>query len=199
VKQDLTTLLEGISLVRWLIDRVLRIRRGTRLDLVFEGNRAPYLQEGHIMVLRPGLEPIDVNGRLYRVGVRNLTRGTVDDARVTLVALDPPAIDTLPLTLHRKDDNPQQALEAYQDTFSVHPGGPEPDVYVDVLLKVDGQNGIHIEHIAQGVSRQIQPRRYRLTLRVSGRDSKPLDRYFIADLDDRGRLLFRKAGRNETD
>jgi hypothetical protein len=149
------------------------------------------------MLQRPGLEPIDVNGRLYRVGVRSLTRKTVDDVRVRLAALDPQAIDILPLTLHRKDDNPQQPLAPYEETFSVHPGGREPDVFVDVLLKADGLDAIVIEHIAQGVNNRIQPRRYRLTLRVSGRDSKPFDRQFIADLDNRGRLLFRRATRGE--
>jgi hypothetical protein len=188
--------LEGFDLGRWLIGAALRIRRGTRLDIVFDGSRPTYLQEGHIKVQRPGLEPIDVNGRLYRVGVRNLTRGTVDDARVRLVELDPQAIDILPLTLHRKDDNPLP-LAPYEETFSVHPGDREPDVFVDVLMKVDGLDAIIIEHIAQGVNNRIQPRRYRLTLRVSGRDSKPFDRHFIADLDDQGRLLFRKADWND--
>ena len=140
--------LEGINLVRWLLDRALSIRRGTKLDIVFDGNRSPYLQAGHIQLWNPGLEPIDIDGRLYRVGVRNLTRKTVDDARVSLVGLDPQPLDILPLTLHRKDDNPQLAGQPYQEIFSVHPHGQEPDVFVDVLLKATSQRAMQIEHIA---------------------------------------------------
>ncbi len=162
--------------------------RRPALDLVFEGDRPPYLMTSHIFDQSTGAT---INARWYRVGVTNHWRSTIEEVQVTAERLvpTPPTMPILPQILHLKDDNPAPGTP-FRDHFSV-PRDGTPSRYVDVVSKVVGLDVFQLEHITPNVMKHFLAGHYELVLRVRGRGTKSRDRAFIIDLDESRELRFR--------
>lgn len=121
--------------------------------------------------------------RWFRVGVTNQSTQTVEDVKVELASIDPPVIGHLPLML--------SIMHGTAQPLTVHPA-PEPTYFADVVLKLDKQVAMHIMSAAKTPRTQggIPPGRYRLGIRVTGRNTPAVTKHYIADVDNQKRLTF---------
>ncbi len=66
----------------------------------------------------------------------------------------------------------------------------EPTHFADVIFKYDLLDQIFVSHGVDGVGNGIPAGRYRLGIRLTGRNTRPTTGHFIADVDDKNRLTF---------
>ena len=164
-----------------------------KLDLTYEAGKTPYAQSDATVFWR--LNDPDESGhaatatqltgtrRWYQVGVRNRSLQTVDDVRVELASIDPPAIAHLPLALEIMHGAPQP--------LTLH-RAKEPTIFAAVVLKVDEDTRIHVMS-APRLPRDLgglPAGRYRLAIRVTGRNTPAVTRHYVADVGERGQLTF---------
>lgn len=163
-----------------------------KLELTYEPGKSPYFEtdENVFFMAAIGGGPgpatsISVASprRWFRVGIKNRSIQTVEGVRVELASIDPPVIGHLPLPLSIMHGTPQP--------LTLH-RAKEPTYFADVVLKLDKEDQIHI------MSTVATPRslgglpaaRYRLGVRVTGRDTPAVTRHYVADVDDQHRLVF---------
>jgi hypothetical protein len=108
---------------------------------------------------------------------------TVEDVRIELSSIEPQVIGHLPLPLSIMHGTPQP--------LTIH-RATEPTYFADVVLKVDNQDRINIMSTAQTPLTQggVPAGRYRLGIRVTGRNTPAVTRHYIADVDDQHSLIF---------
>jgi hypothetical protein len=163
-----------------------------KLDLTFEPGKAPYVESDETMTWVVEPVPDSSNStasqqssprRWYRVGIKNRSMATVDDVRVELVSIDPPAIGHLPMQL--------AIMHGATQPLVVHRAN-EPTYFADVVLKLDVLDRMHIMTPAPSPRAQggIPAGRYRLGIRVTGRNTPATTKHYIADVDGDHRLLF---------
>ncbi len=161
-----------------------------KLDLTFEAGKSPYFEVDETTMWDLGRQddygqPRTTSSarRWFRVGVKNHSTQTVEDVRVELASIDPPTIGHLPLMLSIMHGTPQPLI--------VHPA-TEPTYFADVVLKLDKQVEMHIMSAVPTPRTQggIPPGRYRLGIRVTGRDTPAVTKHYIAAVDNQNRLTF---------
>ena len=122
--------------------------------------------------------------RWFRVGIKNRSLETVEDVRVELMSMEPDALGHLPLPLSIMHGTPQP--------LTVHRAN-EPTYFADVIIKVDQQERMHIMSPVGLTARSqggIRAGRYRLGIRLTGRNTPAVTKHYIAAVDDEGRLTF---------
>jgi len=162
-----------------------------KLELTFESDKPPYFEaDEHVLFMAaiggPGpttSTSVSSPRRWFRVGIKNRSMQTVEKVRVELASIEPDVIGHLPMALSIMHNTPQP--------LTVHRAA-EPTHFADVILKVDGENRMHLmtaTRSPRGLS-GIPAGRYRLGVRVTGRNTPAVTKHYIADLDDENRLTF---------
>ena len=167
-----------------IVDRVTAPLTQPRLDLVFGGDVAPYLQTADIMDEATNRL---VRGRWYRVGVLNRSPAPVPAVQVQLWKVEPPEFPIVPVTLHFMHDNPPPGTP-YRLSMDV-PAGQEPTVFVDVLARAEKQPVFQVIHTVPNVPRRRMPaRQYAIALRVTGQYAREAIRHFSVGLNEDGEV-----------
>jgi hypothetical protein len=108
---------------------------------------------------------------------------TVEDVRVELASIEPDVIGHLPMALSIMHNTPQP--------LTVHRAA-DPTHFADVILKLDTEDRMHLMTASQsprGLG-EIPAGRYRLGVRVTGRNTPAVTKHYVADVDDQQRLIF---------
>lgn len=163
-----------------------------KLELTYEPGKPPYFEadEHVIFVAAIGGGPSPATStsvssprRWFRVGIKNRSMETVEDVRVELASIEPDVIGHLPMALSIMHGTPQP--------ITVHRAA-DPTYFADVILKKDNEDRMHIMTAAQSPRGLggIPAGRYRLGVRVTGRNTPAVTKHFVADVDDQQRLVF---------
>jgi hypothetical protein len=163
-----------------------------KLVLTYEQGKSPYWEADEHMSFAAAIADAEGNvqsttisspRRWFRVGNKNRSLQTVEGVRVELASIDPQVIGHLPLQL--------SIMHGALQPLTVH-RAPDPSYYADVILKVDTDNRMHIMSTNQtprGLG-GIPSGRYRLGIRVTGRNMPAVTKHYVADVDDQQRLVF---------
>ncbi len=163
-----------------------------KLELTYAQGQSPYSEADEYMTFGVGFA--DASGqaqtitdtsirRWFRVGIKNRSMQTVEDVRVELASIEPDVIGHLPMALSIMNGTPQP--------LTVHRAA-DPTYFADVILKLDNEVRMHLMTAAQsprGVG-GIPAGRYRLGVRVTGRNTPAVIKHYVADVDDQHRLIF---------
>jgi len=163
-----------------------------KLELTYETGKSPYVEADEYMTF--GMGVADGSGhtetitdssprRWFRVGIKNRSMETVEDVRAELVSIEPDVIGHLPMALSIMHRTPQP--------LTVHRAA-EPTYFADVILKLDNEDRMHLMTVAQSPRGLggIPAGRYRLGVRVTGRNTPAVTKHYVADVDDQRRLVF---------
>jgi hypothetical protein len=170
-----------------IISRAPRRRPKPRIELVFRGDFDPYLMTQGIL---HGGSP--VAGRWFRVGVLNRTSESISGVEVGLTHIDPPIYPPLPVTLHRKGDDPPPTGR-WSPIFDLPPG-KEPTQFVDVVVQIPGDPELQIVQINKQIVTKMPSQPCRLTLTVGSPSDPATDTDFVVSFRE-GVLQFAKAPR----
>lgn len=155
-----------------------------RLDIVF-GQGHPFEE------LQGPVSRTDIPARLFRVGVQNMAKVTLDDVVVQLERADP-VINPLPIELRQKDDNPSRD-EPYKLQFRLNPGQTQ---YFDVVWKNEGAGPgklnfpIVLCYAVKNKPNSVPPQRLELIILASARGTLECRKPFVVDVDEEGHLRF---------
>lgn len=165
-----------------------------KLELTYEAGRAPYVEADEYLIFAAAVgggpgpatsTTVSSPRRWFRVGIKNRSLETVEDVHAELVSMEPDVIGHLPMALSIMHGTPQP--------LTVHRAA-DPTYFVDVILKLDNEDRMHLMTAMQtprGVG-GIPAGRYRLGVRVTGRNTPAATRHYVADVDDQQRLTFRQ-------
>jgi hypothetical protein len=199
-----------VGLIRGLFEAIQNVFGvvAPKLELTYEAGKSPYFEaDDYIISLlgRPEQAPADTDPtgfmpipndllepgsttessprRWFRVGIKNRSLGTVEGVRIELASIDPPVIGHLPLPLSIMHRTPQP--------LTINRAS-EPTIFADVILKVDADDKMHIMSTVQSPRSLggIPARRYRLGIRVTGHNTPAVTKHYVADVDDKKRLVF---------
>jgi hypothetical protein len=156
----------------WLDQYKARLRAEARIEEIFTPVMKFVFEAQGAFVQKTVADRSDGSkseGILYRVGLRNIGRATIHDARVQLVKMEPSSWSFLPLDLHFMHDNPAPNAP-YRGTFPIDRGETR---HVDVVEWNPDSSILRILHTVLGVQNHVEKRDYVLTLRAHGTDVEP--------------------------
>jgi len=183
----------AFGLIRGLFEAIKSVLGivAPKLELTYQPGRSPYFEtDEHVFfaaAVGGGPGPVtstvvSSQRRWFRVGIKNRSIQTVEGVRVELASIDPPVIGHLPL--------PLSIMHGTQQPLTVHRAN-EPTYFADVVLKLDDEDQIHImSTVTTPRSQGIPAGRYRLGIRVTGRNTPAVTKHYVADVDDQKRLVF---------
>lgn len=124
--------------------------------------------------------PFRVDAEWLRVGIRNTGAGSIDEVRVQALSMKPDTLGTLPIQLHRKDDNPPPG-QPYEQ-FTRVPASKSPVIFIDVVSHIRTAPVFQLLHNMQDVEPWFPVGNYELTLIITGEGVKPVERTFSLGL-----------------
>jgi hypothetical protein len=163
-----------------------------KLELTYEAEKSPYIEADEYISFAVATADAEGNAqsttvssprRWFRVGIKNRSMETVEDVRVELASIEPDVIGHLPMALSIMHNTPQP--------LTVHRAA-DPTHFADVILKLDTEDRMHLMTASQsprGLG-EIPAGRYRLGVRVTGRNTPAVTKHYVADVDDQQRLIF---------
>ncbi len=163
-----------------------------KLELTHVAGKAPYVEADEPVLFGVGVA--DASGhvqtttmssprRWFRVGIKNRSMETVEDVRAELVSIEPDVIGHLPMAL--------AIMHGTSQPLTVHRAA-DPTYFADVILKLDSEDRMHLMTAAQSPRGLggIPAGRYRLGVRVTGRNTPAVIKHYVADVDEQKRLVF---------
>lgn len=161
-----------------IAELLAKLNQPPELEILFDETNGDYVYESSFEPMNFGS---DVITRLWKVAVKARDSRTVEDVNLELVASEPRPVDSpFPLPLHPVHGT---ATGLNPDTLRLF----------DVIIMNENKDSL-MEIYSNPPAPHIRfPRgRYVLKLRANGKDAIPAERSFVADVNEAGKLTFRR-------